>query len=216
MIDASIRQRLLPGLFPPPPRDIDAGVRRLLLALLGALTAGGIVGYVVFPREAVLVAPLAVAAAGVVLAIAVPWHRFSRDAFATVGVAATVWVAWLVWLTGGTISPYTPLNMLAVAVSAIPLSHRLGIVLGVLAAATAGLPLLYNPTAPTPAENAELLKLAARGGRVRAVRPRDPERTTGERGRDDPADCPGGRDRGGHADRFVPDGRVRRGFTTPT
>lgn len=157
MIDASIGQRLLPGLFPPPPRDLDASLRRVLLSLLSTLTVGGSVAYLVFSRDAVLVAPLAVAAAGVVLALAVPWHRFSRDAFATVGVVTVAWVTWLVWLTGGADSPYTPFTMPALAVSAIPLSRRLGVVLGVAAAATAGLPLLYTPTAPTSAETAELL-----------------------------------------------------------
>ena len=147
--------RFLPGLFPPRPTDIDAAVRRVLLALMLALALGGAAVYLVFSRDLALSAPVAIAVLGCVAAAAIPWHRYDRDAFGVVGIAVTAWVAWMMSLTGGPDSPHVPLSFLAVAICAVPLSRRNATVLGVIAAAVSALPLTYQET--TLRETQELI-----------------------------------------------------------
>ena len=126
--------RSLPGIFPPGPIGIDAAVRRVLLALMFVLALGGLTVYLVFSRDPELAAVIAVAVLGCVAAAAIPWHRYDRDAFGSVGVALTAWVAWIISRTGGADSPHVPLAFLAVAICAVPLSRRNGTILAVAAA----------------------------------------------------------------------------------
>ena len=151
--------RLLPGLFPPRPIEIDAAVRRVLLALMLVLAVGGTAVYLVLSRDAGLLAPTAIAIVGCVVAGAIPWHRYDRDAFGVVGIAVTAWVAWIVLLTGGPDSPHVPLSFLAVAVCAVPLSRRSGTILGISAAVLSALPLTYQEV--TLRETQELIVRAA-------------------------------------------------------
>lgn len=138
--------QVLPGLFPPGPIGIDAAVRRVLLTLMLVLALGGAAVYLVFSRDVSLLPAIIVAVLGCAAAAAVPWHRYDRDAFASVGVAVTAWVAWLILLTGGADSPHVPLTFLAVAICAVPLSRRNGTVLALAAAAASALPLTYQET----------------------------------------------------------------------
>ncbi len=151
--------RALPGLFPPGRGDIDASVRRVLLALVLALVLGGAAAYLVFSRDQVLILPIAIGILGCLAAAAVPWHRYDRDVFGIFGVSFTAWVTWMIALTGGADSPLIPLAFVAVAVCAVPLSRRNGTVLGVAAAAVAALPVTYQDT--TLRETQEVLIRAA-------------------------------------------------------
>ena len=147
--------RVLPGLFPPQPIEINAAVRRVLLALALALALGGAVAYLLLSRDLAFVAPIAIVVVGCVVAAAIPWHRYHQDVFGVVGVGLTAWVAWLMSLTGGADSPYVPLAFLAAAICAVPLSRPNGTVLGVAAALASALPLTYQET--TPRETQELV-----------------------------------------------------------
>ncbi|HET8569888.1 MAG TPA: ATP-binding protein [Candidatus Limnocylindria bacterium] len=141
---AGVAARLLPGLYPPPSREIDSAIRRVTLALLIVLSLLGAVLYLVLSRADDLFVPIVIAVAGSIGAATIPWHRYTRDAFAVVSIATVVWVAWMVVLTGGARSPHLPLSFLTVAICVLPLSRRLGTVFGVIAAATASLPILYQ------------------------------------------------------------------------
>lgn len=138
--------RVLPGLFPPGPIDIDARVRRVLLALMLAVAFGGVAVFLVFSRDPGLIPAIATAVIGSFAAAAIPWHRYHRDAFGLVGIAVTAWVAWIIALTGGAQSPHLPQTFLAVAICAVPISRRNGTVLAIAAAVAAALPLAYQDT----------------------------------------------------------------------
>ena len=126
--------------------DIDARVRRVLLALMLALAFAGVAVYLVFSRELGLIPAIAAAVLGIFGAAAIPWHRYHRDAFGIVGIGVTALVAWLIALTGGAQSPHLPQTFLAVAMCAVPISRRNGTVLGIAAAVAAALPLAYQDT----------------------------------------------------------------------
>lgn len=138
--------RVLPGLFPPGPIDIDVAVRRVLLALMLALALGGAAVYLVFSRDLELAPAITVAILGCLAAATIPWHRYGRDLFGIVGIALTIWVGWIISLTGGADSPHVPFAFLAVAICAVPLSRRNGTILAVVAAAASALPLTYQDT----------------------------------------------------------------------
>lgn len=135
--------QLLAGLFPPPPLELDAAVRRALVALLVGLSTAGALVYLAVSRDAALRLPIAAAVTGSLLVAAVPWHRYPRDAFASVGIMTSLITMWLIGITGGTDSPLIALSYVAVVVNALPLSRPIAVLLALFAALGPISPLLY-------------------------------------------------------------------------
>ncbi|MFN2520705.1 MAG: hypothetical protein ABR525_06650, partial [Candidatus Limnocylindria bacterium] len=115
-------------------------IRRVaILALLSTATALAL-GALLVPQPGAVLGAAAAGLVGSLIAAAIPWHRLGRDAFAFVGIAATIWVGALVHATGGSSSVYPPLGFIAVGLCTVAVSRRLGTLLGILSAAAVGLP----------------------------------------------------------------------------
>ena len=135
--------QLLAGLFPPPPLELDAAVRRALVALLVGLSTAGALVYIAVSRDAALRLPIVTAVSGSLLVAVVPWHRYPRDAFAVVGIMTSLITMWLIGVTGATNSPLIALSYVAVVVNALPLSRPIAVGLALLAALGPITPFLY-------------------------------------------------------------------------
>ncbi len=155
---------LFQGLFPPHAAGFDGRIRRVAILALLTTAAALAVGYELVPQSRAVLGAAVAGLAGSLVVAAVPWHLRGRDAFAFVGIAATVWVGALVYSTGGSASPYPPLGFVAVGLCTVAVSRRLGTLLGLLSAAAVCLPVVYEgPSAIAGALVVPLFVLGAIG-----------------------------------------------------
>ncbi len=136
--------RWLPGLFPPPGTGVEGAERRVVLFLAAvATTIGTLVALA--GQQSHLFVSLGAAWVGVLVACAVPWHRFDRGAFALVALATTAWTAAFVRETGGAQSAYSGIYYLAAMLGAVVVPPLwLGVAVGAAAAVANLAPIAYE------------------------------------------------------------------------